>query len=136
MYGCRSSDVFSGSIYLHQYIKNRVYENFNCRCHSEICVALPSQPASSSRALLFHLHFDNCSDVFCFIIFFSCAPTNLLMAIAIDSTVASSKISSFLRCSGRPSLAYLLPGHKSYIVENVSLKLSKCKRKGCKKPKP
>ena len=86
--------------------------------------SVSSQPRSSSRALPHHLHFANCSDVFCFIS--ACNVPNhsnllLLMAIAMGSTFASFKNSSFLRSSSRlttiahrtifdtPSSSLLLP---------------------------
>ena len=65
----------------------------------------PLQLRSSSRALPIHLHFCNCSDVLCFIYSLLTCPNHStllrLIAVAIGTTFASSKISPFHRCSNR-----------------------------------
>ena len=67
---------------------------------------LPLPLWSSSKALPLLLHFDNCSAVLSFVSSFLW-PNNssllLLITVAICSTFTSSKMSSFLRCSNRPT---------------------------------
>ena len=65
---------------------------------------LRSQPGSSSSPFSRLLLFSTCSGVFCFISSFHFAESFrllLIITIAIGSTFASFKISSFLRCSNR-----------------------------------
>ena len=85
--------------------------------HIPYASVFPSQVRSSSRALPLHLHFHNCSYVFCFIASHCHNHSNLLrlMTISIGSTFASSKIhvSSF---SPVFQLAHLhCPSHHSHL---------------------
>ena len=82
----------------------------------------PSQLQSSYRALPLHLHFPDCSDVFCFVFLLTCPNhSNLRLLITVDiySTFASSKI-SFLLCSNR-----LTPiAHRTILISVVAKRFS------------
>ena len=82
----------------------------------------PSQHRFSSRALPLRLYFDNCSGVFCSSLLLTC-PNHcnllLLMTVAIGSTIASYKISSFVRCSST-----LTPiAHRTMLIYVVAIHL-------------
>ena len=83
----------------------------------------PSQLWSSSRALPLHLHFCNCSDVSVSPLLLTCPNHSSLLrliTVAIASTFASSKISSFLRCSNR-----LTPiAHRTILIYVDAIRLS------------